>query len=248
MSIQGKVALITGASSGIGAATALKLAANGAKVGLAARRADRLTQLVAEIEKAGGQAIALEMDVVDNGSVTAGVSKLVEAFGTVDILFNNAGLMPLSDIDMLKTDEWHRMVDVNIKGVLNTTAAVLPHMIGRKSGHIVNTSSIAGRKVFAGLSVYCATKHAITALSDGMRIELSKKHNIRVTCVQPGAVETELYDQISDPAARQQMDDLKTQMEFLKAEDIAETVLFALQAPRHMDIAEVFVMPTQQAW
>ncbi|MGO4194142.1 SDR family oxidoreductase [Rhizobium sp. YAF28] len=248
MSIQGKVALITGASSGIGAATALKLAANGAKVGLAARRADRLTQLVAEIEKAGGQAIALEMDVVDNASVTAGVSKLVEAFGTVDILFNNAGLMPLSDIDMLKTDEWHRMVDVNIKGVLNTTAAVLPHMIGRKSGHIVNTSSIAGRKVFAGLSVYCATKHAITALSDGMRIELSKKHNIRVTCVQPGAVETELYDQISDPAARQQMDDLKTQMEFLKAEDIAETVLFALQSPRHMDIAEVFVMPTQQAW
>lgn len=248
MSIQGKVALITGASSGIGAATALKLAANGAKVGLAARRADRLTQLVAEIEKAGGQAIALEMDVVDNASVTAGVSKLVEAFGTVDILFNNAGLMPLSDIDALKTDEWHRMVDVNIKGVLNTTAAVLPHMIGRKSGHIVNTSSIAGRKVFAGLSVYCATKHAITALSDGMRIELSKKHNIRVTCVQPGAVETELYDQISDPAARQQMDDLKTQMEFLKAEDIAETVLFALQSPRHMDIAEVFVMPTQQAW
>jgi NADP-dependent 3-hydroxy acid dehydrogenase YdfG len=248
MSIQGKVALITGASSGIGAATALKLAANGAKVGLAARRADRLTQLVAEIEKAGGQAIALEMDVVDNASVTAGVSKLAEAFGTIDILFNNAGLMPLSDIDALKTDEWHRMVDVNIKGVLNTTAAVLPHMIGRKSGHVVNTSSIAGRKVFAGLSVYCATKHAITALSDGMRIELGKKHNIRVTCVQPGAVETELYDQISDPAARQQMDDLKTQMEFLKAEDIAETVLFALQAPRHMDIAEVFVMPTQQAW
>lgn len=248
MSIQGKVALITGASSGIGAATALKLAANGAKVGLAARRADRLAQLVSEIEKAGGQAIALEMDVVDNASVTAGVAKLVEAFGTVDILFNNAGLMPLSDIDMLKTDEWHRMVDVNIKGVLNTTAAVLPHMIGRKSGHVVNTSSIAGRKVFAGLSVYCATKHAITALSDGMRIELSKKHNIRVTCVQPGAVETELYDQISDPAARQQMDDLKTQMEFLKAEDIAETVLFALQSPRHMDIAEVFVMPTQQAW
>jgi NADP-dependent 3-hydroxy acid dehydrogenase YdfG len=248
MSIQGKVALITGASSGIGAATALRLAANGAKVGLAARRADRLTQLVAEIEKAGGQAIALEMDVVDNASVTAGVSKLAEAFGTIDILFNNAGLMPLSDIDALKTDEWHRMVDVNIKGVLNTTAAVLPHMIGRKSGHVVNTSSIAGRKVFAGLSVYCATKHAITALSDGMRIELSKKHNIRVTCVQPGAVETELYDQISDPAARRQMDDLKTQMEFLKAEDIAETVLFALQSPPHMDIAEVFVMPTQQAW
>ena len=248
MSLEGKTALITGASSGIGAATALKLAANGAKVGLAARRTERLEEIVSQISRAGGQAIALEMDVVDVASVQAGVSRLAEAFGSIDIVFNNAGLMPLSDIDALKTDEWHRMVDVNIKGVLNTTAAVLPHMIGQKSGHIVNTSSIAGRKVFGGLTVYCATKHAITALSDGMRIELGKKHNIRVTCVQPGAVETELYDQISDPAARQQMEDLKTQMEFLKAEDIAETVLFAVESPRHVDIAEVFVMPTQQAW
>ncbi len=248
MSLEGKTALITGASSGIGAATALKLAANGAKVGLAARRTERLEEIVSQISRAGGQAIALEMDVVDVASVEAGVSRLAETFGSIDILFNNAGLMPLSDIDALKTDEWHRMVDVNIKGVLNTTAAVLPRMIGQKSGHIVNTSSIAGRKVFGGLTVYCATKHAITALSDGMRIELGKKHNIRVTCVQPGAVETELYDQISDPAARQQMEDLKTQMEFLKAEDIAETVLFAVQSPRHVDIAEVFVMPTQQAW
>ncbi|MBW9055480.1 SDR family oxidoreductase [Rhizobium mesosinicum] len=248
MSIEGKIALVTGASSGIGAATALKLAANGARVGLAARRADRLEELVSRIEKAGGQGIALEMDVVDAASVEAGVSRLVQAFGGVDILFNNAGLMPLSDIEALKVDEWQRMVDVNIKGVLNTTAAVLPHMIRQKSGHIVNTSSIAGRKVFAGLTVYCATKHAVTALSDGMRMELGKKHNIRVTCVQPGAVETELYDQISDPAARQQMEELKTQMEFLKAEDIAETVLFAVKSPRHVDIAEVFVMPTQQAW
>ncbi len=248
MSLQGKVALVTGASSGIGAVTALKLSKNGARVGLAARRADRLAALVDEIERDGGQAVALEMDVVDSAAVASGVAKLAETFGSIDILFNNAGLMPLSDIDALKTDEWHRMVDVNIKGVLNTTAAVLPHMIGQKSGHIVNTSSIAGRKVFGGLTVYCATKHAITALSDGMRIELGKKHNIRVTCVQPGAVETELYDQISDPAARQQMEDLKTQMEFLKAEDIAETVLFAVRSPKHVDIAEVFVMPTQQAW
>ncbi|MFC5757218.1 SDR family oxidoreductase [Rhizobium sp. GCM10022189] len=248
MSIQGKTALITGASSGIGAATALKLAKNGVKVGLAARRADRLAALVAEIERDGGQAVALEMDVVDSASVASGVAKLAEAFGTIDILFNNAGLMPLSDVEALKVEEWHRMVDVNIKGVLHTTAAVLPHMIAAKSGHIVNTSSIAGRKVFAGLTVYCATKHAITALSDGMRIELGKKHNIRVTCVQPGAVETELLEQISDPAVRRQMEELKTQMEFLKAGDIADTVLFALQSPSHMDIAEVFVMPTQQAW
>ncbi|VTZ65445.1 SDR family oxidoreductase [Sinorhizobium medicae] len=248
MSIQNKVALVTGASSGIGAATALKLAQNGVKVGLAARRADRLAALVEQINAAGGVAIPLEMDVVDEKAVEEGVEKLASQFGTIDIVFNNAGLMPLSDLDALKTNEWHRMVDVNVKGVLNTSAAVLPYMIKQRSGHIVNTSSIAGRKVFAGLSVYCATKHAITALSEGMRLELSKKHNIRVTCIQPGAVETELYDQITDANYRQQMEELKTQMEFLTAENIAETVLFALQAPKHVDIAEMFVMPTEQAW
>lgn len=248
MSIKGRVALITGASSGIGAATALKLAANGATVGLAARRIDRLGNLQAKIEAAGGKAIAIEMDVVDAASVTAGAEKLASAFGSIDIVFNNAGLMPISDMEALKTDEWHRMVDVNIKGLLNTVAAVLPHMIRQKSGHIVNTSSIAGRKVFPGLAVYCATKHAVTALSEGMRLELSKKHNIRVTCVQPGAVETELFEHISDGDYRQQMEALKDQMEFLKPEDIADTVLYALQAPDRVDIAEVFVMPAQQPW
>lgn len=248
MSIKGKIALVTGASSGIGAATALKLSENGARVGVAARRADRLAELVNQIRANGGMAIPLEMDVVDEKAVHDGVKKLASEFGTVDILFNNAGLMPLSDLDALKISEWHRMVDVNIKGVLNTTAAVLPYMTKQNSGHIVNTSSIAGRKVFAGLTVYCATKHAITALSEGMRLELSKKHNIRVTCIQPGAVETELYDQITDENYRQQMEDLKKQMEFLTADNIAETVIFALQAPKHVDIAEMFVMPTEQAW
>ncbi|MBX4866984.1 SDR family oxidoreductase [Rhizobium bangladeshense] len=248
MSIDGKVALVTGASSGIGAATALKLAKAGAKLGLAARRLDRLSALQQQIADHGGQAVALEMDVVDQASVTAGAEKLAEAFGSIDILFNNAGLMPISDLEALKTDEWHRMVDVNIKGLLNTTAAVLPMMIRQKGGHIVNTSSIAGRKVFPGLAVYCATKHAVTAISEGMRLELSKKHNIRVTCIQPGAVESELFEHISDGNYRGQMEALKEQMEFLKADDIAETVLFALQAPARMDIAELFVMPTQQPW
>ncbi|PSH70866.1 oxidoreductase [Phyllobacterium brassicacearum] len=248
MSIKGKVALVTGASSGIGAATALKLAANGATVGLAARRIDRLSNLQAKIEAGGGTAIAIEMDVVDAASVTAGVEKLASAFGSIDIVFNNAGLMPISDMEALKTDEWHRMVDVNVKGLLNTVAAVLPHMVRQKSGHMVNTSSIAGRKVFPGLAVYCATKHAVTALSEGMRLELSKKHNIKITCVQPGAVETELFEHISDGDYRQQMEALKDQMEFLKPEDIADTILYALQAPDRVDIAEVFVMPTQQPW
>ena len=164
----------------------------------------------------GGEALVIEMDVVDPASVEAGVKKLVGAYGSIDILVNNAGLMPLSDVDQFKTDEWHRMVDVNVKGLLNTTAAVLPQMIKQHSGHIFNMSSIAGRKVFKGLSVYCATKHAVAAFSDGLRMEVGQKHNIRVTCIQPGAVATELYDHITDPGYRQQMDDLAKQMTFLQ--------------------------------
>jgi NADP-dependent 3-hydroxy acid dehydrogenase YdfG len=248
MNLNGKIALVTGASSGIGAATALKLAAQGVKVGIAARRTDRLRELETQIRAAGGEALVIEMDVVDAASVQAGVKKLIDTFGTLDILFNNAGLMPISDIESLKTDEWHRMVDVNIKGLLNSTAAVLPHMLKQHSGHIVNTSSIAGRKVFPGLAVYCATKHAVAAFSDGLRMEVGKKHNIRVTCIQPGAVDTELFEHVSDKSYRDQMEGLRDQMTFLKASDIADTVLFALQAPGHVDIAELFVMPTEQPW
>ena len=244
----GKVALITGASSGIGAATALKLAGAGVKVGIAARRTDRLEALKTDITKEGGEALVIPMDVVDPASVEAGVKGLIEAYGSIDILFNNAGLMPLSDIDQFKTGEWHRMIDINIGGLLNTTAAVLPQMIKQHSGHIFNTSSIAGRKVFKGLSVYCATKHAVTAFSDGLRMEVGQKHNIRVTCIQPGAVATELYDQITDPGYRQQMDGLAKQMTFLKGEDIAETILFATRAPAHVNVAELFVLPIDQGW
>lgn len=246
--LEGKVALITGASSGIGAATARKLAKAGITVGIAARRLDRLEELKSDIEKDGGKAITIEMDVADVKSVETGVGHLVAEARTIDILFNNAGLMPLSDIDEFKIDEWHRMVDVNMKGLLNTTAAALPHMIAQKSGHVFNTSSIAGRKVFKGLTVYCATKHAVTAFSDGLRMEIGKKHNIRVTCIQPGAVSTELYEQISDPVARQQMEDLRKQMTFLEGEDIANTILYALEAPAHVNMAEMFIMPTQQEW
>lgn len=248
MELNGKVALVTGASSGIGAATALKLAARGVKVGLAARRIDKLEALVARIEAAGGQAVAIKMDVVDLASVQAGVDRLVAAYGGIDILFNNAGLMPISDVETLKVDEWHRMIDVNIKGVLNSTAAALPLLKQRGSGHIVNTSSIAGRKVFPGLSVYCATKFAIAAFSEGLRLEIAPKHDIRVTCIQPGAVDTELFEHVSDAGYRQQMEGLRTQMTFLSADEIADSVLFALQAPRHVNVAEVFVLPTNQPW
>ena len=248
MNLKGKIALVTGASSGIGEATALKLAAQGVKVGVAARRTDRLRELESRIRAAGGEALTIEMDVVDPASVQAGVKKLVDSFGTIDILFNNAGLMPISDIETLKTDEWHRMVDVNIKGLLNSTAAVLPYMLKKHAGHIVNTSSIAGRKVFPGLAVYCATKHAVASFSDGLRMEVGKKHNIRVTCIQPGAVDTELFEHVSDKGYRDQMEGLRGQMTFLKSSDIADSILFALQAPEHVDIAELFVMPTEQPW
>jgi NADP-dependent 3-hydroxy acid dehydrogenase YdfG len=248
MELSNKVALISGASSGIGAATARKLAAQGIKVGLAARRVDRLQALADEIRAAGGEALPIAMDVTDAASVSAGVQLLALTYGRIDIVFNNAGLMPISDVDSLKVDEWHRMVDVNIKGVLHTTAAVLPYMQAQRAGHIFNTSSIAGRKVFAGLSVYCATKHAITAFSDGLRMEVAPKHNIRVTCIQPGAVESELFTHISDEGYKRQMEGLKQQMTFLTPDDIADTVLFALQAPAHVNVAELFVLPTSQPW
>ncbi len=246
--LNGKVALVTGASSGIGAATAAKLAEAGAKIGIAARRTEKLEDLKKRIEAKGGEALVIEMDVADPASVEAGIKNVVDAYGAIDILVNNAGLMPLSDIDQFKVDEWHRMVDVNVKGLLNTTAAVLPQMIKQHSGHIFNMSSIAGRKVFKGLSVYCATKHAVTAFSDGLRMEVGPKHNIRVTCIQPGAVATELYDHITDPDYRQQMDDLAGQMTFLQGEDIGDTIVFAAQAPAHVDVAELFVLPVEQGW
>lgn len=246
--LNGKIALVTGASSGIGAATAISLADAGAKIGLAARRTDKLNDLKSQIEAKGGSAMVLEMDVVDPSQVESTVQKLKGEYGSIDILVNNAGLMPLSDVDQFKVDEWHRMVDVNVKGLLNTTAAVLPTMIEQRSGHIFNMSSIAGRKVFKGLTVYCATKHAVAAFSDGLRMEVGPKHNIRVTCIQPGAVATELYDHITDPGYRQQMDDLAKQMTFLQGKDIGETIVFAAQAPAHVDVAELFVLPVEQGW
>lgn len=248
MNIAGKIALVTGASSGIGAATARKLAAEGMTVGLAARRHDRLNALVSEITKAGGRAIPLVTDVTDLVSCQEAAKSLIAQFGRIDVLVNNAGLMPLSSVDSLKVDEWQQMVDVNISGVLNATAAVLPQMIAQHSGHIFNMSSIAGRKVFTGLAVYCATKAAVTAFSDGLRMEIGPKHNIRVTCIQPGAVKSELYDHITDADYRKQMDDLAASMTFLEGEDIADSILFALKSPARMDVAELFVLPTEQGW
>ncbi|WP_176083174.1 SDR family oxidoreductase [Martelella sp. HB161492] len=244
--IAGKVALITGASSGIGAATARKLAAAGVKVGIAARRVDRLEALRTEITGDGGSALVLEMDVADANSVNAGVAALLKSFGSVDILVNNAGVMPQANGELLQSDDWNRMVDTNFKGVLNATAVVMPHMIAQKAGHIFNISSVAGRKAAPGLAVYSATKFAVASFSEGLRMEVGPAHNIRVTCIQPGLVDTELGDHIADPVARQQLASYRSMIKFLDSADIANAVMFAAQAPTHVDVAELYIMPTQQ--
>jgi len=245
MSIEGKVAIITGASSGIGYATALALSKAGVKVAIGARRTDKLEQLENEIKKNGGEGLSHKLDVTKKDDCNAFVDQAIKKWGTVDILVNNAGLMPLSFVINLKVDEWEQMVDVNIKGVLFCTAAVIPQMKKEKSGHIVNISSVAGRIVFPSGSVYCATKHAVTAFSEGLRQELSARSNIRVTCIEPGAVETELLNTITDESLQSFLDAAK-KMRALKATDIADAILFAVQAPEHMNVNEILVRPTTQ--
>lgn len=243
--IKGKVALVTGASSGIGRATALALSRAGAKVAAGARRTDRLESLKQEIEKAGGEAITHKLDVTKKAECDAFVEAAVGKWGTVDILVNNAGLMPLSFFKNLKIAEWDQMIDVNIKGVIYCTAAAIPHMLAKKSGHIVNMSSIAGRVVFPSGSVYCATKHAVTAFSEGLRQEFSTRANIRVTCIEPGVVDTELNDTITDASLAKFVESTK-QMAALKAEDIASAILFAVESPPHMNVNEIMLRPTTQ--
>lgn len=243
--IKDKVALITGASSGIGYATALALSRGGANVAVGARRTDRLESLRAEIEKAGGKALVQRLDVTKKANCDAFVDAAVKKWGTIDILINNAGLMPLSFFKNQKVDEWDRMVDVNIKGVLYCTAAAVPHMMAKKSGHIVNISSIAGRVVFPAGSVYCATKHAVTAFSEGLRQELSQRSNIRVTCIEPGVVDTDLNNSITDASLAKFVESTK-QMAALHAKDIANAILFAVESPPHMNVNEIMVRPTVQ--
>lgn len=248
MNIQSKVALVTGASSGIGQATARLLAKEGVKVGLAARRTDRLQQLKTEIEQSGGQALVLEMDITNQQSVKAGVDQLAKAFGTIDFLINNAGVMPLSEVEKLRLEEWHQMVDVNLKGVLNATASALPYMIGQQSGHIVNISSYAGKKVAKGLAVYSATKFAVSAFTEGLRMELGPKYNIRTTVIQPGAVETELFGLIQDQEFKAEILSSRSGVSFMRPEELAQTILFALKAPERVNIAELFAVPVDEAW
>ena len=243
--IKDKVAIVTGASSGIGHATALALSKAGAKVAIGARRTDKLSELENEITKNGGQAFSQKLDVTKKSDCDSFVKSVMEKWGGVDILVNNAGLMPLSFIKNLKVDEWDQMIDVNIKGVLYCTAAVIPHMLEKKSGHIVNISSVAGRIVFPSGSVYCATKHAETALSEGLRQEFSTRKNIRVTCIEPGVVSTELTNTITDESLKDFVETAK-KMQSLSAQDIANAIIYAVEAPSHVNVNEVLIRPTTQ--
>jgi NADP-dependent 3-hydroxy acid dehydrogenase YdfG len=243
--IKDKVAIITGASSGIGFATALALSKAGAKVAIGARRTDKLGDLENKIKENNGEVYAQKLDVTKKDECKFFVDKVLEKWGSVDILVNNAGLMPLSFVKNLKMDEWDQMIDVNIKGVLYCTAAVVTHMLEKQSGHIVNISSVAGRIVFPSGSVYCATKHAITAFSEGLREELSVRKNIRVTCIEPGVVSTELTNTITDESLQEFVENAK-KMKALQAEDIANAILYAVESPSHVNVNEILIRPTTQ--
>jgi NADP-dependent 3-hydroxy acid dehydrogenase YdfG len=234
-----KVVLITGASSGIGEGIARELAAAGAKVALGARRVDRLEALADELRDAGATVLAHPVDVTDRKSVEAFANAARDAWDRVDVIVNNAGVMPLSLMASMKVDEWERMIDVNIKGVLYGVAAVLPEMTVRGSGHIINIASIGALAVSPTAAVYCATKYAVRAISDGLRQE---HKSLRVTCVHPGVVESELADSITDSFAA---DAMKTYRAIaLKPDAIARAVRFAIEQPEDVDVNEIVIRPT----
>ncbi|QKQ75510.1 SDR family oxidoreductase [Nostoc sp. TCL240-02] len=240
--IQNKVIIITGASSGLGEATAKRLAASGAKLMLAARREDRLKDLIAEIAKSGGTATYRVTDVTDRSEVEALVKETLSTYSRIDVLINNAGLMPLSRLEQVKVEEWDRMIDVNIKGVLYGIAAVLPIMRQQKSGHVINLSSVAGHKVFPGSAVYCATKYAVRAISEGLRLESNGE--IRSTNISPGAVATELTTTITDKDTAAGIDQLYAIA--IDADAIARAIAYAIEQPDDVDVNEMIIRPTRQ--
>ena len=242
--IKEKVVVITGASSGLGEATARLLSAEGASVVLGARREQRLRSLADEVTTNGGKATAIVTDVTKREQVQKLVDTAVQTYGRIDVIINNAGLMPQSLLEQLKVDEWEQMIDVNIKGVLYGIAAALPYMQKQKAGHIINVSSVAGHKVGPGSSVYAATKHAVRALSEGLRQEV-KPYNIRMTVVSPGAVATELPNTITDAAVGARIKNFYADMA-IPADSFARCVAFAMSQPEDVDINEILFRPTRQ--
>lgn len=241
--IAGKVVVITGASSGLGEAAARALAARGAKLALGARRVARLEALARELEAGGAQVLVRATDVTDRAQVKALVDAAVERFGRIDVIVNNAGLMPHSPLERLKIDDWDRMIDVNLKGVLYGIAAVLPHMKAQKSGHVINVSSVAGHKVRPGSAVYAATKHGVRVISEGLRQEV-KPYNIRTTIISPGAVHSELADSITEPDIAANV--RKIYEIAVPPESFANMVVFAMSQPEEVDVNEILFRPTRQ--
>jgi NADP-dependent 3-hydroxy acid dehydrogenase YdfG len=243
--LDGKVAVVTGASSGIGEATAEALAAEGAAVAVAARREDRLTDLVGRIRGNGGRVLAAVCDVTDESQAHGLIRKAEEELGSVDILINNAGVMLLSKVSKGLSEEWRRMFDVNVMGLLYATDAAIEVMKRQGGGHLVNISSVAGRKVTRDSSgIYAGSKHAVGAISEGLRQEVLED-NIRVTIIEPGAVETELATHITDEDAREGLGGLLG-LEILQAEDVANAIVYAVTQPGRVSVNEILIRPTQQ--
>jgi NADP-dependent 3-hydroxy acid dehydrogenase YdfG len=242
---KGQVALVTGASSGIGEATAWALAAHGIRVAVAARRADRLEALVERIREAGGESIALVADVTDEEQAQAMVRRTQEQWGRLDILVNNAGLMLLGPIAGANTEDWRRMVETNVLGLLYASHAVLPIMQAQGSGHIVNISSLAGRIARAGSGVYNVTKWGVVAFSEALRQECVQDH-IRVTVIEPGVVETDLASHITHTAAREIALRRIQEITPLQSEDVANAILYAVTQPAYVNVNEILIRPTEQ--
>jgi len=242
--IEGKVVVITGASSGLGEATARLLSEEGATVVLGARRGDRIQSLADELTANGGKALAIPTDVTHCDQVKRLVDAAVQKYGRIDVMINNAGLMPHSPLERLKIDDWNRTIDVNIKGVLYGIAAALPYMKQQKAGHIINVSSVAGHKVHAGGAVYAATKYAVRALSEGLRQEV-KPYNIRTTVISPGAVATELPNSITEPDIAQNIRKFY-EAYAIPTDSFARSVAFAISQPEDVDVNEILFRPTRQ--
>ena len=243
--LNGSVALITGASSGIGEATAIALAQAGASVAIAARRADRLEKLSERLRADGAKVLALELDVTDEAACISAVNRVTEELGPVDILINNAGVMLLGPIVGADTEDWRRMISTNVLGLMYLTHAVVPSMVERGSGDIVNISSVAGRVARAGAGVYNASKWAVNAFSESLRQEVTTR-GVRVSLVEPGAVATELTDHITHAESKRGIKEMVSSMRALQSEDIANAVLYVVGQPPHVAINEVLVRPTDQ--
>ncbi|NYS22188.1 SDR family oxidoreductase [Leuconostoc sp. DB-1] len=248
MSIQDKVIIITGASSGIGEATAKLLANQGGKIVLAARREERLKQIAADITRTGGKVIYKAVDVRKPADNAALVTYAKKQYGRVDVIFLNAGIMPIAPLSALKVDEWDDMIDINIKGVLNGIAAVLPDFIAQKSGHIIATSSVAGLKAYPGGAVYGATKWAVRDLMEVLRMESAQEGtNIRTATLYPAAINTELLGAITDANSAKDFDAIYKQYG-ITPDRVASVVAFAINQPSDVNVSEFTIGPTTQPW